>query len=422
MNAPAQPVTKISLAGTWAFKIDSLDEGEASGWFNKPVSFFKQHIHLPGTMDDAGFGNPIIPKPELTRAVMLHLWRKVSYTGAAWYRKEITIPAGWNSKHIELSLERVIWQTNIWIDGEKIDQMGESLVAPHKFILSNYLKPGRHIVTLRIDNRRKYDISLGNANFAQAYTDDTQIIWNGVIGKMDLRSNSKIYIDNLQVFPQPEENLVKVVSSIVNTLSKKCKVSIYLNAVNGDSKLSASNESVELNPGLNEITSVFQIYKGLKKWDEFNPSLYRLNVLVKSAEGTDRSTTSFGVRTITNTNARLQINGRPLFLRGTLECSIFPRLGHAPMEKSGWMKVFTTARAYGLNHLRFHSWCPPEAAFDAADELGFYLQVELPVWSLKIGQDKPADEFLHAEAKRIIQYYGNHPSFCFWSMGNEMQG
>ncbi|MBC7627439.1 glycoside hydrolase family 2 TIM barrel-domain containing protein, partial [Ferruginibacter sp.] len=108
--------------------------------------------------------------------------------------------------------------------------------------------------------------------------------------------------------------------------------------------------------------------------------------------------------------------------RGTLECSIFPKLGHAPMEKNGWRKVFQTAKTYGLNHLRFHSWCPPAAAFEVADELGFYLQIELPAWTYKIGQDKLADNFLQAEAKRIIQYYGNHPSFCFWSMGNEMQG
>ena len=98
-------------------------------------------MKLPGTMDDAGFGNPVNTKPELTRAVMLHLWRKVSYTGAAWYQKEITIPTGWDKKHIELFLERVIWQTNIWVDGEKINEMGESLVAPHTFNLSNYFFP-----------------------------------------------------------------------------------------------------------------------------------------------------------------------------------------------------------------------------------------------------------------------------------------
>ena len=74
-----------------------------------------------------------------------------------------------------------------------------------------------------------------------------------------------------------------------------------------------------------------------------------------------------------------------------------------------------------MNHLRFHSWCPPEAAFNAADEMGFYLQVELPVWSVTLGKDAPTIEFLRSEAKRISKEYGDHPSFCFWSLGNELQ-
>lgn len=74
-----------------------------------------------------------------------------------------------------------------------------------------------------------------------------------------------------------------------------------------------------------------------------------------------------------------------------------------------------------MNHLRFHSWCPPEAAFNVADEMGFYVQVELPVWSVTLGKDSATVEFLRAEAKRISKEYGNHPSFCFWSIGNELQ-
>lgn len=74
-----------------------------------------------------------------------------------------------------------------------------------------------------------------------------------------------------------------------------------------------------------------------------------------------------------------------------------------------------------MNHLRFHSWCPPEAAFQVADEMGFYLQVELPVWSVTLGKDSLTIAFLRKEARRISREYGNHPSFCFWSMGNELQ-
>ncbi len=132
--------------------------------------------------------------------------------------------------------------------------------------------------------------------------------------------------------------------------------------------------------------------------------------------------TTFGVRQLTSENSLLHINGRRLFLRGTLECAIFPLTGHPPTDRAGWEKVFGTARQYGLNHIRFHSWCPPEAAFAVADSLGFYLQIELPLWSLQVGEDPKADQFLRDEAARMSREYGNHPSFCFWSMGNELEG
>lgn len=97
-------------------------------------------------------------------------------------------------------------------------------------------------------------------------------------------------------------------------------------------------------------------------------------------------------------------------------------MGHTPMKKEGWKKVFGTAKEWGLNHLRFHSWCPPQAASEVADEMGFYLQIELPVWSLNIGKEEKVTNFLYEKAEHIIKEYRNHPSFCMWSMGNELQG
>ena len=69
-------------------------------------------------------------------------------------------------------------------------------------------------------------------------------------------------------------------------------------------------------------------------------------------------------------DSRFEINGRPIFLRGTLECAIFPRTGYPSTSTKEWTRIFSTIKAHGLNHVRFHSWCPPEAAFIAADKVG----------------------------------------------------
>jgi hypothetical protein len=115
------------------------------------------------------------------------------------------------------------------------------------------------------------------------------------------------------------------------------------------------------------------------------------------------------------------LNGRPVFLRGTLECCIFPRTGYPPTDVPSWERILKVAKAHGLNHLRFHSWCPPEAAFEAADRMGFIYQIECDVWTT-IGTDPKVDAFIHAETERILRTYGNHPSFCLLSHGNEPSG
>ena len=116
------------------------------------------------------------------------------------------------------------------------------------------------------------------------------------------------------------------------------------------------------------------------------------------------------------------VGDTPILLRGTLECANFPLTGHPPMDYESWWRMFKIASDYGLNHIRFHSWCPPEAAFEAADMARFYVQVELPVWSHRVGKDPELNEFMRAEGLRILKTYRNHPSFAMLSLGNELNG
>lgn len=178
-----------------------------------------------------------------------------------------------------------------------------------------------------------------------------------------------------------------------------------------DVKAGASSVELLYNMGDNPIL-----------WNEFTPEMYQATVTLEANGRVSEIKEDFGMRQLETNGDKMLMNNKPLFLRGTLECCIFPLTGTPPMNKEGWQKVYAAAKEYGLNHLRFHSWCPPEAAFEAADEMGFYLQVELPAWVLTIGQDSSAVRFLREEADRIIKNYGNHPSFCLWSLGNELQG
>ena len=402
----------ISLKGKWTVKLDSLNVGSKENWQNSSLG--NQSMMLPGTLDNAGIGKaPNLDTTKMTTDILEMLTRKHRYVGVAWYQREIKLPK--DIENAQMFLERVIWKTDCWIDGKYIGSQ-ESLIAPQTF-QTGHLKAGKHTIVLKIDNTKQHDISI--RNLAHSYTDGTQVIWNGVIGKMELIPENEVHIDDLQVFPDVSKQAVSCNLNIDNPSTQKRNLIIKI----WDGRKVIATRTLALRGKTQEVKTLIQL-KNVQLWSEFNPKLYKATAQVEDAKKNilGRRESTFGFRILGNKNAHLQLNGKRVFLRGTLDCDIYPLEGHPPMEKSGWIKVFNAAKSYGLNHIRFHSWCPPAAAFAVADSLGLYLQVELPLWSLTVGKDKATSAFLEAEAQKIISNYGNHPSFLFWSMGNELEG
>ena len=410
----------IDLSGKWGIALDSTDIGEQEKWYEK---HFSQSIQLPGTTDDAGIGIPNSYTPKLEKPQLLRLTRKHSYIGAAWYTREINIPETMAGKTLVLRLERVMWKSELWIDGIKHHTIEESLTTPHCFLMPEGLTAGRHTFTLRIDNRKQHDISVND--LAHAYTNDTQIMWNGVLGKMTLEALPEITVKQVDVYPDVKQRNIRILTILENTgkTPQKAKVTFRIkNNASGEIK-EIPTVNILVPEGKKQVETTYTLGKNTKLWDEFSPVTYSLNVScqVYRKEDAHKKGITFGMREIDTHNGFLTVNTRRIFLRGTLECCIFPLTGTPPMNEEGWQKVFRTAKEWGLNHLRFHSWCPPEAAFRVADKMGFYLQVELPNWSLNVGKDEATSRFLYNEFDRIIKEYGNHPSFCLLTVGNELQ-
>lgn len=413
----SQQEAVLSLKGDWQVGLDSLDVGIAQRWH---IRNFETAIQLPGTLDDAGYGKANALLPSLDKPQVLHLTRKHRYVGPAWYVREVEIPVTWKGKGIELELERVIWQTRVWVDGHEMKVSEESLVSPHRYDLTEWLTPGRHRIAIRVDNRKRYDISTGD--MAHAYTDHTQIMWNGILGNITLRAHGKLDWQHVQIYPQLADDAVLIKGNIQNqTAAADARVKVSIREKKSDKIVGEHEESVNLLPGKNDWQLLCSLDKEVKRWSEFSPDLYVVELQVTNKDDVARESVTFGMREITRKGSDLLVNGQKVFLRGTLECCIFPLTGCPPTNRKGWLKVFQTAREWGLNHLRFHSWCPPKAAFEVADSMGFYLQVELPLWSLTVGTNPSMNRFLYDEARRILAEYGNHPSFCMLSLGNELQ-
>lgn len=392
LTATAQ--LSIDLSGEW--KVNLLQNGKQSD---------AMKVVLPGTLDDASIGEanslePMLQKPQLSR-----LTRKHSFIGTAIYQRDIYITHEMAAQPLQLLFERVMWRSRLAIDGRDIGQMQESLVAPHHFLINDGLTEGRHTLTLTIDNSKLHDISVDN--LAHSYTNDTQIMWNGVLGRMEL--NIQPFISDVQVYPDIDH--------------QQAIVKVKTNVTKEEPTLLFMLDGRTVKPVKTGPDEYLLPISDMRLWSEFQPHLYAFTVtpLAASHAPLASKTVTFGMRSFKAQGNRLLINGQPTFLRGTLECCIFPLTGTPPTDERGWMKVFTTAREYGLNHLRFHSWCPPEAAFRVADKMGFYCQVELPNWSLTVNKDSATARFLYNEFDNIIRHYGNHPSLCIISCGNELQ-
>jgi len=429
-------IQKIDLSGEWKFAIDSSDKGISEKWFDQTL---KDKLILPGSMTSSGKGDDITLKTQWTGQIVdsafytnpqykkyrepgnikIPFWLQPvkHYIGAAWYQKEVTIPKDWNKKSIGLFIERCHWESRLWVDDQEVG-MQNSLGTPHQYDLTKLLIPGKHRLTLCIDNRVK-DIDPGVNS--HSISDHTQTNWNGALGQLYLEARPMVKIQNIQVYPDVQNKKIAVKVKVQNLTGKATSAKLNLAVIENLQKESAN---FELKEGENTLEMSLEMGADAKLWNEFHPNVYSLEASVKDkASGqTDVSNTTFGMREFTTAGKQILINGQPTFLRGTLECAIFPKTGYPATEVTEWLRIFDICRAHGLNHMRFHSWCPPKAAFDAADQTGFYLQVEVSSWSRNLGESKPIDRYLYEESQRMIEAYGNHPSFCLMSYGNEPSG
>jgi len=437
----------INLAGEWQFRMDPKDVGVNEQWYNQP---FDESITLPASMpqalkgydistdtkwvgslyDSSYFFNPYMKKyrnPGKDMKLQFFLTPQKHYVGVAWYKKTVHIDENEVLPMYTLFLERPHITTDVWVNGEKVQYTHCSLSAPHKYYLYGYLKPGNNDIVIRVNNDPE-TVKVGQDS--HSVSDQTQGCWNGIVGDIQLRPFCNV--DYVQVYPDIDSRTARVHLEMQGTKeSEKATITLTARAYNCDKAkvhtVVSKPVSVTLSDQAATPTDItLDMGEGMLLWDEFNPQMYKLTVCVTTkSNGTTTTVTDFGMRKIEIRDKMFYVNGREVLLRGTVENCDFPNTGYPPTDLESWTKLFRTCKSYGLNHMRFHSYCPPEAAFLAADIVGFYIQPEGPSWpnhGVRLGRGEPIDNYLMEESIAIVNEYGNHPSFAFFAFGNEPAG
>lgn len=372
----------IDLKGNWQLYLDKECREEIPDAYN-------DEIILPDTTANATKGEKSDRREEG------YLTDPYHFEGSAWFGRTFWITNGSANNDLFLRLERTR-MTTLYVDGVKFGE-SDHLCTPHIYKLPE-LAGGKHRLDIRVANVG-YPTKGGHMT-----SPDTQTNWLGITGAIELLVRPRVRIDDIKVLSSTTPE--KVVFSC--TASDICETYV---TVEGFKTI-----TMKLKKGANTIEYIPD--KPFPTWDEFSPNVLKLIV---SSNG-ERQSTAFGIRKLETKGRKLFINGRETFLRGKHDGMLFPLTGYAPTDVESWLKVMGTAKEYGINHYRFHTCCPPEAAFTAADILGIFMQPELPFWGTI--EDEMTDEqrYLIEEGSRIIKEFGNHPSFVMMSLGNELWG
>ena len=451
INIHAQQI--LDLSGIWEFAM-----GDSA--------VYNDYVQLPGSMltndkgndvdvntqwtgslyDSSYYFNPYMEKYRQKGQMKFpfFLTPEKHYVGNAWYRRSIYVPDDWVDRRVTLFLERPHIETTVFVNGQEVGHQ-MSLSTPHRYDVTKFIRRGeRNEIAIRVYNGIE-NVCVGQDS--HSVTDQTQGNWNGIAGRIELQAQwKKLFIRGLNVeldsvpvvfYSTSKRQYVssktkkrpvgRVTVKLENHISGFSMFRLYdyvvkfkLRAISGPQAGKVLAQNV-LEVDGDEVSVDFHLGGSLQPWDEFHPNLYRLTI----EAGEDVFETLVGFRKIDVNGRQMLINNRPLFLRGTVENCCFPETGYPPTDEDEWVRVFKKCKEYGLNHIRFHSYCPPEAAFAAADRLGLYLQPEGPSWpnhGVKLRRGQKIDQYLLEESKRIVDEFGHHPSFVMMAAGNEPAG
>ncbi len=397
----------IDLSGSWKCRI--RDE--------------YTQICLPGTLDENGIGFQDDPSNQWCREniekigywkqgdpIVTRLTRKHTFEGEA----EISRTVDWDvpeGRRIFVETERSR-HLRLYVNGKEATAcFPVTLSAPSCFEVTGMVT-GHDVFTFLSDN--SYPGWPKDAiEYSSAASDETQTNWNGLLGYVRIRCEKPVFFSDLRIYPR--NGTLDVCVSVDANRGWTGRIRVSSDALAGPASIEAGTE-----PGCREFWfHGLPVAPDARKWDLEEGFLYDLTV---SADGLDARTESFGLREFGSGDGHLILNGRRIFLRSEANCAVFPETGHEPMDMETWTDVLKRYRSYGVNCMRFHSHCPPQAAFDAADRLGMLMQPELSHWdpSDAFGSEE-SRRYYRDELMRILQHLANHPSFVMLTLGNELQ-
>ena len=396
----------IDLSGEYAVLLDNNSTYTASF----PGTFDENRIGERETAAEKWHPDSVLDESVPDGIITTRFARKYAYEGSARLTRSLTVgPLNGKRAFIDAERARQLWLS---VNGKEVTEYQKgTLSTPYIFEVTDSLKEEN---TLTFTASNKYeDLPATAIKYSSAATNETQTNWLGILGHIQLRIENPDFISRINTYTG--NGSIDITVEIDASEKRECNITI-----SSDVFSNTLSRCIELNKGINTIVfNDIKIKADAERWDEYEGNLHTLTV---SGDGLDEKSVNFGIREFGDDGkGHLALNGHRIFMRCEANCGAVSDCGHIPMTVDEWREILLLYKSYGVNTVRFHSHCPCDAAFTAADELGIIVQPELSNWDPKNAlESEESFEYYRTELVQIIKTYGNHPSFCMLTFGNEL--
>ncbi|MGA2506243.1 MAG: glycoside hydrolase family 2 TIM barrel-domain containing protein [Chitinispirillaceae bacterium] len=357
--------------------------------------------------------------------------KTVSGTGNCWYRKTFAIPgAAQHTGKLFLQFDGAMQTATVWLNGNLLGVHDNSGYTGFQLDITDQAVPGKNVLVVKLNNDYSRAIPPGNAG---DNTGPDFYLFSGLYRNVWLVCTDKCYIpiNGQQISVLRKDSTmttasrayIRIRTPVTNEYTTAENVVIQYCIANSDADrgLLVDSSVGTVAAGQTAVFDKTVSFDNPILWSPFNPYLYRLFTRV-FADGVvvDDIVDRFGVRWFTwDPNANFKVNDQTVYVRGTCLHQMFPWIENAATP-SRFYKDIKLAKDMGANLIRCAHYPRDPAWYNACDEMGMLLLVEIPTWG--VGKTSYPDSFWTRESgciDEMIEVGYNHPSIMGWGLFNE---
>ena len=395
---------KWLLGGSWLYRADRTDVGLAGGWWRDQAA-------------TAGWSPVTVPNSY--NAGDLSVASMNGYVG--WYRRDFRVPAGAFASYVPgrfrswiVRFESVNYRATVWLNGRRLGTHSGAYL-PFEFSLQG-IRTGVNRLVVRVDDRRAAaDLPGGPGGGWFNYGGLQREVYLRSVQRVDM---SPVVVRPILPCPTCTARIEDQVS-VRNVTSNPQTVNLH--GTYGAAKLNFGGATIPAHGTWTADSAVSVPHPHL--WAPDDPFLYRASVTVSDAAGRklEGYVTESGIRSIkVMPNGQLELNGRPLNLRGFSIHEQNLQTG-AALSPGQLANLVNWDRELGGGIIRAHYPVNPQIE-EMADRDGILLWSEIPVWRVASSYltNRGWLSTAHAFLRQNILTNENHPSVLLWSVANEL--